>query len=236
MTSFENQEARGQNGLFSIYSLKLIWSNTIDLIFPPRCQHCGRVDTIFCQTCHNELITLPFDEIHSNILPMSDVVSSGLHTGILQSGIQALKYGGQRQLGAVFADRLYTLVKRQNWLFDTIIPVPLHTAGLQKRGYNQAKEISIHLSLLSKSHHRDDLLIRQSQTQSQVGLNHQERIDNVKEAFQVTSKELEGAIVLLVDDVRTTGATMASCSEILLDSGVSKVYGITVSAADYFYQ
>lgn len=231
MVSLEDQEAREQNGLLSIHSLKLFWSNTIDLIFPPRCQHCGRVDTVFCQPCHDDLVNLPLYEIHSDILSMDSVISSGLHEGLLQSGIQALKYGGQQQLGILFADRLYPLLKKQNWQIDTIIPVPLHTTGLQKRGYNQAKEISIHLAHLSNNQHRDDLLIRQSQTQSQVGLNHQERIENVKEAFQITSNELEGATVLLVDDVRTTGATMVSCAEVLLDSGVSKVYGITVSAA-----
>ncbi len=232
MTTLETQEAREESGLFSLHTLKRAWSNTIDLIFPPRCEHCGRVDTGFCETCTQDLLTLPVELIESDVPPMTAIISSGIHLGLLQSSVQALKYSRQRQLGAILGKRLHQVIENKNWLFDTVIPVPLHRARLQKRGYNQAKEISIHLAALFNAEHRDDILIRQSQNQSQVGLNREERIENVKEAFAVTRAQFEGANILLVDDVRTTGATMAACASILIENGAQEVYGITVSAAE----
>ena len=233
MINPELPEARETGGLFSLYGLKSMWEGTIDLLFPPRCQHCNRVDTRFCEICADDLLQLPVDVIKSEMLPLSGIISTGYHEDLLQSAVQALKYSGQRELGTIFAKRLATILEQENWQFDTIIPVPMYTAKLKKRGYNQAKEISIHLASLFNRQHGDEFLIRESQIQSQVGLNFEERIENVKGAFRVTST-LEGAIVLLVDDVKTTGATMASCAEVLLENGAKEVYGITVTAAGHF--
>lgn len=232
MINSEHQEVRETNGLFSVDSFKSLWENTLDLLFPPRCQHCDLVDIRFCDTCLAELLAVPLDLIESEMSPLSGVISTGLHADLLQSAVQALKYTGQRQLGEVFAKRLAAIIEQKKWQFDTIIPVPMHTTRLQKRGYNQAKEISLHLAKLCNSQHGDEYLIRESQTQSQVGLNAEERKENVKGAFTVTSN-LEGAIVLLVDDVMTTGATMVACAEVLLEKGAKEVYGITVTSAGH---
>lgn len=231
MTNLDKSEARPVSGLFSSKSLIKLYREAIDLIFPPRCQHCGRVDTHFCTVCQAELIAEPIQVMLADIPPMLGVISTGLHAGILQSGVQALKYNGQRYLGKLYANRLKNVLDSVKWEFDIIVPVPLHTTRLQKRGYNQAKEISVHLAELCHCIHDDQTLTRQTQTQSQVGLNRNERIDNVKEAFAVTSSALEGKTILLVDDVKTTGATMVSCAETLLSNGVTSVYGITVTSA-----
>jgi len=233
MINSELQEARETGGLFSLHGIKSMWDDVMDLLFPPRCQHCDRVDTRFCEVCVDDLLQVPVDMIEAEMQPLSGIISTGHHVDLLQSAVLALKYSGQRQLGTIFAQRLATILKQENWQFDTIIPVPMHTAKLRKRGYNQAKEISIHLANLTDSQHGDKYLTREFQTRSQVGLNQTERIENVKGAFQATSN-LEGAIVLLVDDVRTTGATMASCAEVLLENGAKEVYGITVTAAGHF--
>jgi len=227
----DTQEARDTNGLFSFKSAKYLWDQTLNLIFPPLCQHCGRVDTSFCDTCSQDLLSIPVELITTELPPLQQIVSSGRHVGLLQAAVQSLKYNNQQQLGSTLALRLENVLKHTNWQFDTIIPVPLHTQRLQKRGYNQAKEISIHLAQLMAITHHDEWLIRHSQTQSQVGLTRDERLENVKDAFTVTTDELQGLKVLLLDDVRTTGATMAACAEVLMQAGVQSVYGITITAA-----
>src|SRR5690606_15770455 len=189
------------------------------------------VDIYFCTDCKAALIAEPIQIMLADIPPMLGVISTGLHTNILQSGVQALKYNGQRYLGRLHANGLKNVLGSVKWEIDIIVPVPLHTTRLQKRGYNQAKAISVHLAELCHCIHDDQTLTRQTQTQSQVGLNRNERIDNVKEAFAVTSSALEGTTILLVDDVKTTGATMVSCAETLLSNGVTSVYGITVTSA-----
>lgn len=231
MTNYDTQEARDNSGLFSLEFLKYLWEQSLDLVFPPRCQHCGRVDSFFCDICLQDLQSIPVESISDDLPPLSGLLATGKHTGLLQAAVQSLKYNNQRQLGAILAPRIVTAVNQENWQFDMVIPVPLHTQRFQKRGYNQAREISIHVAQLLNIDHHADYLIRQSQTQSQVGLSREERLANVKDAFAISTDKLAGCNVLIVDDVRTTGATLTACAEVLMQAGVKSVYGISITVA-----
>ena len=74
-------------------------------------------------------------------------------------------------------------------------------------------------------------LIRSRETRSQVGLSATERQENVRDAFQADAQKMNGRIVLLMDDVSTTGATISSAAEALYKSGTRDVYAITVARA-----
>lgn len=107
------------------------------------------------------------------------------------------------------------------------VPIPLHKEKLRSRGYNQsdllAKELgkTFQLPVLH-------LLQRVKKTISQVGLSREERIINTKEAFAVKNIP-KPSTVLLVDDVLTSGATLAEAGRVLKRSGVEKVYGLTLA-------
>ena len=231
MPEHDIPEARRFSGLFSYKSLHYVYQQMIDLVFPPRCQHCGRVDSNFCATCETSLNLVPINIVLDNIAPMLAVASTGVHSNVLQSSVQALKYNRGQSLGKLHAQRLKTVLDSLDWRVDFIIPVPLHEARLKERGYNQAKEISEPLAEMCNVIHEDNVLIRTNQTRSQVGLNRVERLDNVKGAFVVSSSILIDKTVLLVDDVKTTGATMSACADALLSSGAKAVYGISVTTA-----
>jgi ComF family protein len=164
--------------------------------------------------------------------PLIVVLSTGLHTGVLQSSVQAIKYYHTRRLAPVLAERLRRLVLQQTWTFDSVLPVPMHTRRLQERGYNQAEDISQELALQLGCPHIPSALRRVQATRSQVGLTRSERLENVAGAFAGDPHLLSGKRVLLVDDVRTTGATIATCARAVLDAGADAVYGLTVTAAD----
>jgi predicted amidophosphoribosyltransferase len=76
-------------------------------------------------------------------------------------------------------------------------------------------------------------LIRKRETQSQVGLTKAERRDNVHDAFEAVRRDVSGRIVLLVDDVATTGATLSSCAEALYEAGAGDVFALTVARANH---
>jgi ComF family protein len=204
----------------------------LDLLFPPRCAHCGRVDTRFCEVCLAALQRLPLAIRRTEQAPLKALVSSGLHTGVLQSSVQAIKYYQTRRLAPLLAERLVRVVQEQTWTFDSVLPVPMHTRRLQERGYNQAEEISQALALQLGYPHIPSALQRVQATRSQVGLTRPERLENVAGAFIGKPNLLTGKRVLLVDDVRTTGATIATCGRAVLDAGADAVYGLTVTAAD----
>ncbi|MEO5762642.1 MAG: phosphoribosyltransferase family protein [Vicinamibacteria bacterium] len=115
---------------------------------------------------------------------------------------------------------------------DFAIPVPLHPGRLRARGFNQADLLATALARNVRIA-RADALTRVRDTPSQTNLPAGERRRNVRNAFKATqSRALSGAIVVLVDDVMTTGATLRECASTLLANGVREVRSITVARAE----
>ena len=118
MTNQDTSEARSISELFSYKTLNTLYKEAIELIFPPRCQHCGRVDTYFCTVCEADMVGQSLDVMIADIPPMLNVISTGLHTDLLQSGVQALKYSGQQYLGKLYAHRIKQALDTLDWEFD----------------------------------------------------------------------------------------------------------------------
>jgi ComF family protein len=224
-------QARFASELFPVAALRSISQTLLDLIFPPRCVHCGRVDWHFCDRCQYDLENTPIIEQNVDVPPLTQVVSTGEHSGILQSAVQGIKYYGQRELAPFLAQRMARVLEPLNWTYDIVIPVPMHTQRLRERGYNQAKEISFRLAEILDKAHPDSAIRRERATRSQVGLSQIERLQNIENAFSAQENILKGNRLLLVDDVKTTGATMAACAKVALAVGATQVFGITVTAA-----
>jgi predicted amidophosphoribosyltransferase len=74
-------------------------------------------------------------------------------------------------------------------------------------------------------------LVRWRNTHSQVGLSREQRMENVRGVFRADGMRIRGKVVLLLDDVATTGSTLNSGAEALLSGGASKVYALTVARA-----
>ncbi len=105
-----------------------------------------------------------------------------------------------------------------------IIPVPLHRMRLLKRKYNQAALLAKELSKLSDLFYTPFAIRRTCNTVPQAGLSLKQREKNLKKVFSVSNKEVvKDKIVILVDDVVTTGSTARSCSQEILNSGAREV-------------
>src|SRR5690606_28855499 len=118
-----------------------------------------------------------------------------------------------------------------NWIFDMLVPVPLHTTRLKERGYNQSQLLCAALAAYLECPSVPEALYRIRDTGFQVGLNKQQRLTNVADAFRADPKHVKNHTILLVDDVFTTGATLEASAQALLNAGAHAVYGLTVSAA-----
>jgi len=106
------------------------------------------------------------------------------------------------------------------------IPVPLHPLRRRQRGFNQAADLARHLGIPSVA-----ALRRIRPTPTQTDLPAARRHRNVRDAFAVTraARALSGAIVVLVDDVSTTGATLEACARVLKEAGVVEVRALTAA-------
>ena len=153
----------------------------------------------------------------------------GPHTGTLRSIVHALKYGGRRSV----AEPLAALMRHAGADLirgcDVTVPVPLHVARRRSRGFNQAEDLARHIGppVLCA-------LRRVRHTETQTALPAPERHANVVGAFTATRRaaRLRGATVLLVDDVRTTGATLEACATALKQAGVREVFALTATRVE----
>jgi ComF family protein len=117
------------------------------------------------------------------------------------------------------------------WEVDMVAPVPIGIARGSQRGYNQASLLAWPLALAHEIQYRPKALSKIRETRSQVGLTFDERYNNVNGAFQANPMLVKGKIILVIDDVATSGATMHTCSEALLSAGAKQVFGLTLARA-----
>lgn len=204
------------------------------LLAPP-CVSCGRVldrplTGAVCDSCWSSLprLSSPPDRI-SHRIPHSTAI--GEYEGTLRTIIHALKYDGRRSVAPGLAKALAACGAAVLADADAIVPVPLHRRRERERGFNQALDLA---EGLGRPVWRS--LRRLRHTRSQTELPAHERQHNVNGAFALVPPRpwrrrhrLDGAIIVLVDDVATTGATLDACAAILLGAGAREVRALTAA-------
>ena len=235
-----------------------IWGRLLDLLFPPRCQVCGRLHgEALCPECLAgiEWIALPYCERCGRAVdprahaaprcaecrragPLDGARACGHHVGVLQEAVLRLKYSGRTRLatplGRMLACRLTQEASAPAPLplpsVAAIIPVPLHPRRRAERGFDQAELLAQVCGEETRIPVWTGLLERDRDTEQQTKLQGRRRLENVRGAFSARPvPRLAGEALLLVDDVYTTGATLRECARALRRAGAAAVYGLTVT-------
>lgn len=141
--------------------------------------------------------------------------------------ILRLKYKDDRDISITIAYLICDILNKNNIYYDFITFVPSSKSRNKKRGYNHSELIALELSNITGKPVKD-ILERIKDTKPQVLFNGKARWYNVKDAFKCKDK-VESKIVLLVDDVITTGATMSYCAKSLKEKGAGKVIAVSFS-------
>lgn len=165
-----------------------------------------------------------------------EVASVGAYQGVLQEICLALKFGGERRLTRPLSAYLAQVLFDRGIAakIDVVVPMPLHPFRRFQRGYNQADLIAAPVADAIGKPLLRDVLKRHGRTDRQALLSPLERRKNVEGVFDVHSGRtsgIKGKIVLLIDDVMTTGATLGAAARTLKKASAKGVYGAVVARA-----
>lgn len=226
----------------------------VSLLYPKKCVKCKRVGAYICAQCFAQINFLEYQicsecgkgSIDGLTHPkcktrygMDGMISAIAYKGIVKKLLYQFKYppyladlktilGALLYEGLIQQPAFIKFIEDKNLL---IVPVPLHTNRLRKRGYNQAEllaqELSLKLNVPVKK-----LLVRIKDSKPQYKLTRDERIKNISEAFAINPKNKlspKGKSVILIDDITTSGITMRECAKVLKRNGIKRVLGVTLA-------
>jgi ComF family protein len=196
------------------------------LVAPP-CAVCSRLldsplDGAVCECCWGAVAPSALSVSLGHTI--SSACAIGDYEGALRDIIHALKYDGRRSIATPLSALMALYGRRVLASADLVVPVPLHPSRQRERGFNQADALARGLGPPVVR-----ALRRTRVTASQVELPAHERRLNVLGAFGLTASPTRGRIVVLVDDVTTTGATLEACAKVLLDGGAREVRAVTAA-------
>jgi ComF family protein len=146
--------------------------------------------------------------------------------------VHELKFRGRRRVAERLAEALLAEAAVRRTLHDAqvVVPVPLHPRRRRERGFNQSGLLAQALARPSGLRVVEDALARRQDTPPQTGLSAAGRRANVAHAFVVRRRPaVSGRIVVLVDDVLTTGATARACARALKAAGAAEVRLVTAA-------
>ncbi|MEI6099141.1 MAG: ComF family protein [Alphaproteobacteria bacterium] len=222
----------------------------LHLVYPPQCLICdARVTTDFglCATCWRDTpfitgltctkcgLPLPGQDDAEHVLcddclliarPWGQGRAALLYGDTARKLVLALKHGDRIDLARPAAQWMKRAAEPILKPDMVVAPVPLHWRRLLKRRYNQAALLSAGVARLAGLNHCPDLLQRRHSTGDQDGRTRDGRFANMADALTVHPKRyhlVEGRHILLVDDVMTSGATLASAAEACLAIGATGI-------------
>jgi ComF family protein len=215
----------------------------LDLALPARCAGCGAEGDAICASCVPALdarlelpagvmIGLPADLP----APLVQLEWCAPYSATVRRALHELKYAGEQRLAAPLGAAVARRWSRARAGGDLVVPVPVHRDRLRHRGHDQALLIAtvaardLELPIAS-------LLERRRATIAQFDLDRSARATNVEAAFGLVhvprgrdaARVLDGRWVVLVDDVVTTGATLAACAVPLMAAGALAVSAVIVA-------
>lgn len=229
----------------------------IDLLFPKQCINCGKYGRYVCKFCNNKYI-FPISEISCHVCkkPILIDINTSIHdkckkrstllgvyscikySKLAKKLIQEVKYALYFDVINEITDIMISCIDLNYVKNSIFVPVPLFKFKERKRGFNQtmliAKSLRKKLIKLGVETEIIQLIKRERNTKTQVGMSRIERKQNLKSAFALNKNKLQNLSdrkIILIDDVFTTGTTLEECSRVLYLNRIKNVYGLTFARA-----
>ena len=214
-----------------------------NMLFPNKCIACGEIierDEFLCEYCYEMIEDVDLSKIcfrcglnkkdcqckkHVYHFAGCAAPFRNIKDGSAQNAMYRYKFGKVKSPLLFFANEMAKVVKvvYNDIDFDGIAYVPMHMRKQLSRGFNQSEQLAIRLGDILNLKVYDRLLSAKYNPKSQHDLSLDERFQNVK-GFYFANYKVTGKTILLVDDIKTTGATLDECAKQLLKAGADNVY------------
>lgn len=221
----------------------------LELVFPSRCLGCDRSGVFLCDACASQLPRADAPRCwrcwqprrrfelcpscYRNPPAFDGLRSPFVYRDVVRNLVHSLKYRGVTALAEPMGALLAEAALDFDIEADLIAPVPLSKLRHRTRGYNQASELAKHVGRELSLPVRPRAVERTRHAKPQArSADAEERRRNVQGAFRCEDPAVEGNRILLIDDVTTTGATLAACAEALLRGGAESVWCLTFARED----
>lgn len=225
----------------------------LDGIFPKQCVCCNEIideDEELCDDCIRNIERIDSTkrckrcglekkncECYKYVYHFEECIAPFFNEGIARRGMYAFKFKRRAHYATYFADEMAKSVRSQwgNIKFDAVCYVPSTAYSFLRRGFNQTYLLAEKLSDLLEIPLLKDSLYGKSKFRFQHTLTRDKRFQAVRDKYFFNperSGELKGKTVLLVDDIKTTGATLDECARQLLFSGANTVYAVCALITD----
>lgn len=199
----------------------------LNLIFPPVCEACRKKsDEALCPECFNQI---------KFMRPQMGIYSACVYEGVIRTAIHRFKFNKRKGLAKPLGVSLVKYISQMPSFpikeIDYLVPVPLHSKRTRQRGFNQAELLA---RIVGQYYEKPvvSALERVKNTHSQFDLPREKRLVNVKGAFKVSDYRLVfNKKILLIDDIYTTGSTIAECGRALNIAGAKGVEVLTLARA-----
>lgn len=229
-----------------------IRSLAVDIFAPidAKCMECGAEvydGTGFCERCKHDVVynngktckrcgvgidgeedycgNCAFDKIY-----FDRAYSVFSYEGAVQKSILKMKFGNLGGYAKVFAKYLVFLVNKVGLEYDIVTFAPMRKQSKRKRRYNQAQLLARYFcDILDQTDKLTETVVKVKDTEAQEKLSRTERKTNLVGAYKCVA-DVKGKRVLVIDDVKTTGATLNECAKVLKRAGASSVVGLTVAS------
>lgn len=229
--------------------LKQLYFWLLDFLFPKQCFICGQLGTVLCESCLGNILFVKFPTCfycgahtprgqlcslcRQKSFLTGLIVAAHYEEGPLKELIHQFKYSFKTVLMESLAKMLNFGLALRGWGKEAVlVPVPLHPKKAWQRGFNQSYLLAKALAEL-RGMPVVNALKRIKEKKPQIVLSGRKRRQNLKNVFNLSSHffKVEGKVVLLVDDVATTGTTLEECAKLLREAGAREVWGLVLAKA-----
>lgn len=215
-----------------------ILDSLLELIYPNVCGICGKINrNSLCDECKRKMRSIIVAKIvdykRDNLKFFDKHAYLFKYDGKIRSLILNYKFDNKAYLYKTFTQFVLNNQNICNFIksYNIIIPVPIHKKKFNSRGYNQSELIAKELANKMNSLKLETkVLIKVKNNMAQSTLNKEDRILNVKNAYEVINKQIiKDKRVLLLDDIYTTGNTVNECSKVLKYNGAKEIGILTIA-------